>query len=453
MGGMNLSRRRFLQRGAAAGALLATGGPWIHAQSRDPLLRTALIGCGWWGNNILGEAMASRACRITALCDPDEVFLNRTADRVREETGQAARRYRDYRELLEKEKPEIVIIATPDHWHALQTIAAVQAGAHVFVEKPICHTLDEGKAMVAAARAADRTVVVDMHRRVSPHNLSALEFIRSGQLGQVGMVRAFVAYGGGPEKPRPNTEPPATLDWDLWCGPAPMRPYNGDPENPWSGGIHPRGFRNYLDYANGMIGDWGIHWFDQVLWMMEAEAPSRVYATGGRPVRGPAVLTTTEQTSDAPDSMSASFRFDAFTLTWEHRQFGGNPVEKGENVGCHFFGTKGVLHLGWRNGWTFFPSNERQPEIHESPKLHPPDDQNIRELWAAFLEAVRTGNRPVCDIEDGYRATAMSLLGMLSWRLGRSVDWDAGRGECPGDSEANALLKRDYRPGWVYPSS
>jgi len=448
---MTLTRRRFLRNATLAGAALSTG-PWIRAQSSTKPYRTALVGCGWWGNNILGEAMASGACRITALCDVDQRFLTQTADRVEKESGAKPARYRDYRELFQREQVDIAIVATPDHWHPLQTIAAVNAGAHVYVEKPVGHTIREGRAMVTAARATDRVVTVGTHRRVSPHNLSACEFLRSGKAGKIGAVRCFVVYGGGPEQPRPNTEPPAGLDWNLWCGPAPLRPYNGDPDNPWSGGIHPRGFRQYLDYANGQIADWGVHWFDQVLWILDRQSPTSVHCAGGRPIKGPPVLNDREQTSDAPDSQFATYEFEDFTLTWEHRLFAGNGATKGENVGCLFFGTKGTFHLGWRNGWTFYPADNREPEVHEDAKLNQPDQQNIRELWADFLDAIGEERRPVCDIEIAHRATNLSLLGMLSWRLGRSIEWDGEEELCPHDAEANKLLQRAYREGWKYPT-
>jgi hypothetical protein len=190
--------------------------------------------------------------------DVDRRLLGRCAEEVAKWTSDVPKHYEDYREMLEREKPDIAIVGTPDHWHALQTIAAVKAGAHVYVEKPIGHTILEGRAMVNAARAAGRVVQVGTHRRVSPHNVSGRKFLREGKAGRIGMVRCFVLYGGdGPEQPRKNYEPPKELNWDLWCGPAPLRPYNGDPENPWRGGIHPRGFRQYLDYANGTLGDWG----------------------------------------------------------------------------------------------------------------------------------------------------------------------------------------------------
>ncbi|MBX3746851.1 MAG: Gfo/Idh/MocA family oxidoreductase [Verrucomicrobiae bacterium] len=450
---MQLTRRSFLRTTALTAATLPAL-RLVGADSPTRRYRTALIGTGWWGNNILGEAMASGACRVVGLCDVDTRLLNPTMERVRRETSDDPKAYRDYREMLEREKPEIVIVATPDHWHPLQTIAAVEAGAHVFVEKPIGHTILEGRAMVNAARRHDRVVQVGTHRRVSPHNVSGREFLRSGKAGKIGMVRAFVHYGGGPERPLANSEPPKELDWDLWCGPAPLRHYNGptgDLSNPWRGGIHPRGFRNYLDYANGTLGDWGIHWMDQVLWILEEKWPRRIASSGGRPIKGPAVYNAAEQSSDAPDHQVAVFDFESFTLSWEHRQFAGNNAEKGENVGCYFYGTEGTFHMGWIGGWKFYPSDSRKPVIEEPAQLHTPDQQNIRELWADLLEAIRTGGRPVSDIEACHYSTNVSLLGMLALKLGRSIEWDGARERVVGDREANRLLRRDYRGPWRYP--
>jgi predicted dehydrogenase len=450
--GPGLSRRQFL-RSSAAASLAWCALPLPGAEAPAKVYRTALIGCGWWGNNILGEALASGACRVVGLCDVDQRFLGRTLERVKKETSDAPKTYRDFRELLDQEKPDLAIVATPDHWHPLQTIAAVKAGAHVYVEKPIGHTIREGRAMVNAARAAGRVVQVGTHRRVSPHNVAGRDFIRSGRAGKIGMIRAFVHYGGGPEKPRRNTEAPRELDWDLWCGPAPLRPFNGDPDNPWSGGIHPRGFRQYLDYANGTLGDWGVHWMDQILWITGEKWPRRVFSTGGRPVKGPPVLTATEQTSDAPDHQVAVFEFENFTVSWEHRQFAGNNAEKGETVGCYFYGTEGTFHQGWIDGWRFYPTDKRKEPLHTPAQLHKPDDQNIKELWADFLEAIRTGRRPVSDIEEVHYSTNLSLLGMLSLKLGRALQWDGAREECVGDPEANKLLRREYRKGWEYPAA
>ncbi|MBM3887869.1 MAG: Gfo/Idh/MocA family oxidoreductase [Verrucomicrobia bacterium] len=438
-----MNRRTFLRTSAVAGLTMA-GFSLRGADQPGKKYRTALIGCGWWGNNILREAMASGACKIVGLCDVDGRALDATLERVTKDCGDQPAKHHDYRELIEKEKPEIVIVGTPDHWHALPTLAALKAGAHVYVEKPICHTINEGRAMVKAQRDTGLVVQVGTHRRISPHNVSGCEFIRSGKAGKIGMVRCFVNYGGGPEKPQPNSEPPKELDWDLWCGPAPLRPFNTK--------IHPKGFRQFLDYANGTLGDWGIHWLDQVLWVMEATAPRKVFSAGGRVIKGSPVFTKEEQTTDAPDHQVATFEFENFTVNWEHRQFAGNNTDKGENVGCYFYGTNGTFHMGWREGWTFYPANAKQPVQHEAPKLNDPDAQNIKELWADFLAAIRTGKRPVSHVADVHRSTTMALLGMLSLKLGRSVRWDGDKELIVGDDNANKLLSRPYRAPWVYPT-
>ncbi|MDB6151247.1 MAG: gfo/Idh/MocA family oxidoreductase [Chthoniobacter sp.] len=453
-----MKRRQFLRTTTlAAGALSASSFHILGAENKaGKKFRTVLIGCGWWGNNILREAMASGECQIVALADVDERQFEATLENVKNGTGDTPKLYKDYRELLAAEKPEIAIIGTPDHWHALQMIAAVKAGAHVYVEKPISHTIQEGRAMVNAARATGKVVQVGTHRRISPHNVSGREFIRAGKIGQIGMVRCFVHYGGGAEKPLPTQEVPKELDWEMWCGPAPLRPYNGgDPrkkDQAWRGAIHPRGFRSYLDYANGQLGDWGIHWLDQVLWITGETYPKRVFSSGGRPIAGAPVLTANEQTSDAPDHQLATFSFDKFDVQWEHRKFAGNATDKGENVGCYFYGTKGIFHMGWQKGWTFYPANDKEPAVHEEPKLGMPDEQNIKELWADFLGAIKTGSKPVSDIGEVQLSTNMALLGMLSLKLGRSVEWDGAKELIVNDDAANKLLRRDYRKGWEYPT-
>ena len=451
-----MNRRTFLRSTVAASALSTFNFHILGAEDKaGKKYRTALIGCGWWGNNILLSAMASGACEIVALCDVDDRQIEPTLASVKAGTGDSPKTYKDFRELLAKEKPDIAIVGTPDHWHALIMIAAVKAGAHVYVEKPISHTIMEGRAMVNAAKAAGRVVQVGTHRRVSPHNVSGREFIRSGKAGDIGMVRCFVHYGGGKDKPLPTVEVPKELDWDMWCGPAPLRPYNGgDPrkkDQAWRGAIHPRGFRSYLDYANGTLGDWGIHWLDQVLWITGEKYPKRIFSAGGRPIKGPVILTPNEQTSDSPDHQLATFEFEKFTVQWEHRQFAGNGTDKGENVGCYFYGTKGIFHQGWQKGWTFYPVNDKDPVIHEDAQLHDPDSQNIQELWADFLNAIKTGAKPVSDIEEIHRSTNMALLGMLSMKVGRSIEWDGVKESVIGDEAANKLLRRDYRKGWEYP--
>src|SRR5205814_5200941 len=185
--------------------------------------------------------------QVVALADVDSNILEISGEQVNDLSNETPKLYRDYRELLAKEKPDIVIIATPDHWHALQTIDALKAGAHVFVEKPTGHTVNESRGMLRTARASGRVVQVGLHRRIGPHHVSGMKFLKSGAVGEVGMVRLFAHSGGGRELPAPNADPPEGMDWNLWCGPAPLRPVNTK--------LHPGGWRNFLDYANGTLGD------------------------------------------------------------------------------------------------------------------------------------------------------------------------------------------------------
>ena len=429
---MSLTRRRFLKNSAAASAALA--GPAVLGADNKSKYRTALIGCGWWGGNILQTAMEAGDVKVVGLCDVDRRHLQQKKEQVKKGTGDEPRLYGDYRELLEKEKPEIVICATPDHWHPLITIAAVNAGAHVYVEKPISHTIKEGRAMVNAARANNRMVQVGTHRRVSPHNKWAIKFLKDGKAGQIGMVRIFVHSGGTSWSSPSDQNPPPELDWDMWCGPGPMRPFNPQ--------IHPKGFRQFLDYANGTLGDWGIHWTDHITWWSDEKYPKTVSSIGGRYLR--------DDKTTAPDTQSVQWEFEDFTAVWEHRHYAANNNEKAR-LGAYFYGKKGVMHIGWLDGATFYPRAGNKDPIHKDHGLHKPDWQNIPELWADFVDAIETGRRPTCDIEIGHRSTNLSLLGMLSLKLGRSIEWDGEKEVCVGDPEANKLLRREYRDPWEYP--
>jgi predicted dehydrogenase len=438
---MTQTRRHFIKTTATA-SLAFNAVPLLGAES-DHKFRTALIGSGWWGKNILKEAMASGRAKVVALCDVAESVLEVAAEQVNDLSGDQPKTYRDFRELLEKEKPEIAVIASPDHWHALHTIAALKAGAHVFVEKPTGHTVNESRAMLSAAKASERVVQVGLHRRIGPHHVNGMKFLKSGAVGDAGMVRLFAHGGGGWEKPSLNSEPTEGMDWNMWCGPAPVRPFNSR--------IHPGGWRQFLDYANGQIGDWGVHWLDQVLWWSEEKYPRTVYCTGGRPVSGPPVLNEKEQTTDAPDHQVAVYEFEKFTCTWEHRKFAENHAEK-HKIGAYFYGTKGMLHIGWRDGWTFYPGNSRDKIVHEDSQLQEPDGHYVKLLWADFIASIEKKSTAVANIEAAHRSSVLPLLGMISWRVGRSIKWDGDKEQIIGDAEANKLLSRPYRAPWIYPT-
>jgi len=429
---MNVSRRRFLQGSTAVGATLAA--PAVLGGGEEPDYRIALVGCGWWGGNILHYAMETGNVEVVGLCDVDRRHLKQKQKQVQEGTGDDPALYGDYRRLLEEQEPDIVICATPDHWHPLITIAAVEAGAHVYVEKPVSHTIKEGRAMVQAARRNDRKVQVGTHRRVSPHNKWAIKFMKDGKMGEIGMVRIFVHSSGRGWQSAPNQEPPEALDWDMWCGPAPKRPFNPK--------IHPRGFRQFLDYANGTLGDWGIHWTDHILWWSDEKHPQTVSSIGGRHLR--------DDNTTAPDTQTVQWEFDSFSAVWEHRHYAGNRSEKAR-LGAYFYGEEGIMHIGWLDGATFYPRRGNKDPIHKEPQLRGDDNHNIPGLWADLVDSIEKDRRPVCDIEVGHLSTNLSLLGMLSLKLGRGIEWDGEREVCVDDAEANQLLRREYRDPWEYP--
>lgn len=428
-----MQRREFIIK-STLGGITTTAFPNIILAKKHKVYTVALIGAGWWGINILSTAIASGTCKVVAICDVDQGQLDIAVKKVKELTGSVPNFYKDYRDIFENEKPEIVIVATPDHWHALPTILALQAGCHVYLEKPIAHTIDEGKAIVAAQHKYGGVVQVGLHRHISPHNIAGMDFLKSGKVGEIKMVKAFVDYNYSEPRPKPDASPPNGLDWDMWCGPAPKHNYNP--------AIHPKGFRNYLDYSNGMCADWGVHWMDQILWWSEDKHPKTIYSTGG--------VFNENNLANAPDWQTATFEFESFTAQWEHRRIGGSKSEK-HNIGVYFYGTKGTFHMGWLDGWTFYPSAKGAQEVHMDPKLHLPDQQNILELWDDFVKAIAANKKPVADIDNSHYATNMSLLAIMSYKLGRSVDWDGEKQIIVGDEEANKMMRREYRKPWEFP--
>ncbi|MBR9999023.1 MAG: Gfo/Idh/MocA family oxidoreductase [Cyclobacteriaceae bacterium] len=429
-----MDRRKFIKQSFMAGMAASQFRVNVLAGSKNKKYRTVLIGAGWWGNNILGEAMASGYCDIVGICDADEIFNMETAARVEKDMGKLPKTYTDYRELLTEQKPEIAIIATPEHWHAVQTIDALKTGCHVYMEKPIAHTINEGKAIVASQKKYGKVIQVGLHRRTSPHILVGQEMLRSGKVGEIKMIKACVYSPTANTIVQPLPAPPPHLHWDLYLGPAAYQPFESS--------VHPRGFRKYLNMTNGTIGDWGVHWMDQILWWSEEKYPKKVYSTGG--------MVDPDCGYDAPDFQTATLEFENFTVNWEHRRLGGERSEKSP-VGTYFYGTEGILFMGFFDGAYFYPNDEDQPIVQVNHAMHEPDGQNIRELWKDFIDAIEGKKSPVAGIESSHRATTMSLLAMISYKTGRQINWDGEKEMILDDPEALSLMKRDYRAPWVYP--
>ena len=334
--------------------------------------------------------------------------------------------YRDFRRLLERKDIDAVIVAAPDHWHALPTILACEAGKDVYVEKPAATTVVEGRAMVTAARRFGRVVQVGTQQRGGAHFRRAVEIVRSGAIGTVSLCRAWNCSNELPDgigNP-PDGDPPPELDYDMWLGPAPRRPYNPNR-------CHYR-FRHFWDYAGGKITDWGTHLIDVVHWAMGVTAPLAVAASGGK-----YVLTDNRET---PDTMEAIYDYPGFTLVYSLREANGRKLD-GHGYGMQFHGTKGTLFVD-RGGFEVFPEGDRMEPIKSGGSQQ--NQPHVRE----FLDCIRSRARPSSDIEVGHRSTSAPLLGNIALRVGRKIRWDAENERILDDEEANRLLGRPYRAPW-----
>jgi predicted dehydrogenase len=440
-----MNRREFLHAGAA-GMAAAT----VQAAQEKPL-RVGLIGCGWYGKCDLFRLIQVAPVEVVSICDVDRQMLARAGELIaaRQASKKQPRAYSDYREMLKERDLDIVLVATPDHWHALPAIAAMQAGADVWVQKPISVDIVEGQAMVAAARKYGRVVQVGTQRRSTPHLVEARDrFIRSGRLGRIALVEIFCYSRMRPGLNPPDTAPPEHLDYEMWTGPAPMRPYNSL--------VHPGSWRRFMEYGNGTIGDMGIHMLDMARWMLDLGWPQRVSSTGG-------LLVHRDSKPNIPDTQTATYEFDDLRMVWQHRSWGAQ-VDPAYYWGAIFYGDKGTLKAGVM-GYDFIPLEkgatpihvdvtyelEQYPEDKTEERLERHVAPAIRRHMLDFLAARATRSKPVADIEQGHISTASCILANLALQTGRTLRWDAARGRIAGDEEANRLLARPYRAPWVHP--
>lgn len=448
-----MDRRSFLRAGTAA----ALAGPALldarlaHALRWQEGLRVGLIGCGWYGKTDLFRLIQVAPVEVVALCDVDANMLAGAAAMVaeRQRSHATPRTFGDYREMLAQRNLDVVLVVTPDHWHALPAIEAMQAGADVWVQKPISVDIMEGQAMVAAARKYGRVVQVGMQRRSTAHIAEARELLRSGRLGKVGLVETYSYYHMRSQDDAPDTAPPPHLDWEMWTGPAPMRPYNRI--------VHPRGWRNFMEYSNGIVGDMCIHMLDMTRWMMGLGWPRSVGSVGG-------ILVQTGGRANTPDTQTATFDFDDVNVVWQHRTW-GHPADPDYPWGATFYGDLGTLKVSV-HGYDFIPQARDEEPIHREVRMELdeyPEDRTeqdlerhvapaIRAHFTDFLSAIRTRGRPIADIEEGYISTTSCILANHALALGRTLRWDPEAGRVIGDDEANRLLARPYRAPWVHPT-
>ena len=447
-----MDRRRFLQTSSAGLAVSAAGGYAAEFADQKPK-RVGLIGPGWYGKCDLFRLIQVAPVEVVSLCDVDKQMLAQAAELVstRQASKKKPRTYGDYREMLKEKDLDIVLIATPDHWHALPTIAAVKAGADVYVQKPISVDVVEGQAMLAAARKYGRVVQVGTQRRSTPHLVEARDrIIGEGKLGKVGFVEiySYAGGGGGPvRQDPPDSEPPDYLDFEMWTGPAPKLPFNRM--------MHPGSWRNWTEFGNGRLGDMGIHMLDMVRWMLDLGWPRRIASSGG-------ILINKGRKSNTSDTQTVTFDYDDLKVVWQHRSW-GHPPDPKYPWGATLYGDKGTLKASVMY-YDFTPVGkgeaihrdvtyelEQYPEDKTEVRLERHCAPAIRYHMQNLLANIASRGKPVADIEQGHISTACCILGNIAMKLGRTLAWDAAKQRVVQDEEANRLLRRPYRQPWVHP--
>ncbi len=450
MKNFNINRRHFLKGAGATLALAALGASGLDLINPQKTLRVGLIGTGWYGKSDLFRLIQVAPVEVVALCDVDRNQLMQAGKMVSER--QASRKvpalYSDHLKLLAENELDIVLIGTPDHWHPLQMIDAVKAGANVYVQKPISVDVMEGEAMVAAARKYNRVVQVGTQRKSTPHLIDAKKnIVDAGLLGKVSHVEMCCYYHMRNNGNPPVEAVPEYFDYDRWTGPAPLRPYDGIP--------HVRWWRTFFEYGNGIMGDMCIHMFDTVRWMLNLGWPKRVSSTGG-------IYVQKGGKSNIPDTQSALFEYEDLNCIWQHRSW-GTPADPEYPWSFKLYGEHGTLEASTMS-YDFIPEGKGE-KIHKDvvyeKEKYPGDLKEPQiELNAApatrlhmldFLHAIENNKRPVADIAEGHISTASCILANLSMKTGRPLVYDPVKRLVIGDPEATGMLIRPYRQPWQHP--
>jgi predicted dehydrogenase len=449
-----MNRRQFLRTTTAGLALsrAAAAAPLPQAEFDDQKVRrVGLIGTGWYGKIDLLRLIQVAPVEVVSLCDVDSQMLSNAAELVstRQRSKKKPRTYSDYRKMLAEKDLDIVLIAPPDHWHALPMIAACEAGADIYVQKPISVDVLEGQAMLAAARKHKRVVQVGTQRRSTPHLVEARDqFVKTGKLGKIGLVEVYCYYHMRATENPPDAQPPANLDYEMWTGPAPLRPYNAL--------VHPRRWRAFMEYGNGIVGDMCIHMYDMTRWMLELGWPKRVSSEGG-------ILVEKESKANITDTQTAAFDHGDLQVVWQHRSW-GNPPDPDYPWGATIYGDKGTLKLSVYS-YDFIPAEKGGQKVHKDVtyelEQYPEDKTEealerhvapaVRYHMKDLLAAIDKRGKPVADIEQGHISTASCILANLAMKTGRSLEWDPVKHQIVNDPEANKLLARPYRGPWVHP--
>ncbi len=423
-----MTRRTFFMSTAAAGLAAKS-----FAASPNEQIRIGVIGCGSMGRGDVQMFQRIANVAFPIICDVDDAQSARLSKHLKSSTGSAPEVVRDFRRVLDRKDVDICLIATPDHWHALTTIMACQAGKDIYVEKPFANTIVESRAMVDAAKKYERVIQMGSQWRSAPYIRDAVDFVRSGKIGTVRSARAWQYGPGRADSPDfvPSQGPPDSADYDLWLGPAPKRAYHKNR-------FH-RSWRYFWDYGGGNLSDNGVHLIGVTLWPMGNEAPIRVNSSGGKYAY--------DDNTETPDTQISVITFPSYTLVWEHAQKTSLGF-KGSGLGVEWLGTKGTVtadDYGWR-------ATPEPGQDDFEPEKHSPGKENPRDFHGRnFLECVTNRTQPTYNPDEAHYTTTIAHLGNLSYRSGAEVHWDAARERPIDNPEAEKLITPNYRSPWSLP--
>lgn len=446
-----LTRRQFTKTIAAAGAtaVLASG----RVLGANDRVRLGFIGVGNRGDQVLDAFLKQPDAEVVAVCDIYQPYLDFAAKKI----GGRPQQFKDYRRLLELKDVDAVVISTPDHWHALQTIHACEAGKDVYVEKPLSLCVAEGRAMVEAVKKHNRVCQVGTHRRSSPLCRELAEFIRGGGIGKITTARAFHIQNEWPKgigNP-PDSEPPAGFDWEAWLGPAPKRAYNQN-----------RGFyrfRWFHDYSGGQLANMGVHYLDLIHWALDQTAPEAVTALGGR-------FAGIEDNREIPDTLEVLWQYPGGTLVTFSQYNASFAPASFRKCEIEFRGTKGTLYAN-SAGFEVVPDAitpnvfpVRSPinrqggsgwRTGEAPMIEPKKasgDANTTHHARNFLDCVKSRAKCNADPETGHRSTTTNLIANIALKTRTLLEWDARSETFTNNPAANKLLRYDYRAPLEFPA-
>ena len=419
--------------------------PLVTAANRyispNEKLQIGVIGCNGMGWSNTNSILKMEDVDLVGICDVDQNVITRRLDDYKKLRSNKPTAYSDYRELLQNRDIDAVIIGTPDHWHCMPMVEAVQAGKHVYVEKPISNTIEECKLMVNAAKESGKVVQVGQWQRSGPHYRDAIEIVRSGKLGNIRLVKVW-AYQGWmePVKVVPDGQVPEGVDYSFWLGPAPKRPFN-------SNRFH-FNFRWFWDYAGGLMTDWGVHEIDIALYAMQVSAPVSVMASGGK-------LAYPNDASETPDTLQTVYNYDKFSMLWEHAT-GIDNGNYGRTEGIAFIGNNGTLVVNRQGYEVLVEKYPRGYAERGDPKMEPiesfqkPEELNYLDLHTKnFTDAIKANDVSILNtpIDSGSIAAINAQMGNIAYKTGDKVFWDSENENFKKNKEANKLIGAQYHNG------